>query len=60
MKAILTYSIYWFQNYQEEIKEISKEEEWVRKNKEFILVEGFQRDISWSLLIKKMELSIES
>lgn len=52
--------MYWFQNYQEEIKEISKEEEWVRKNKEFILVEGFQRDISWSLLIKKMELSIES
>lgn len=41
MKAILTYSMYWFQNYQEEIKEISKEEEWVRKNKEFILVEGF-------------------
>lgn len=45
VKAILTYSMAWFPNYQKEIEKTSKQEEWVRKHKELILIEGSFIDI---------------
>lgn len=45
VKAILTYSMSSFPYYQKEIEEISKQEEWVRKNKKLILVRGYPLNI---------------